>query len=181
MTLCNRTRIQRERAYRDACFSALPKQMFPHPPQQASRFSFHRTREPVRGYRLGAFRSQPPYIANTTAVWGGGAVKRLVDWMPRKIRDSIPALVLEVIARVYELAERRTQPWYIHRSALDLGHASESVDSSIYYAEVRGWLVGAGEPPKSVAVTADGVRLLEECGYLRRRAQRFDLGSNPSR
>jgi hypothetical protein len=32
----------------------------------------------------------------------------------------IPALVLEVIARVYELAERRTQPWYIDRAALDL-------------------------------------------------------------
>jgi hypothetical protein len=35
----------------------------------------------------------------------------------------------------------------------------------IYYAEVSGWLVGAGEPPKSIAVTADGVRLLEECGF----------------
>src|SRR5258705_6954250 len=72
--------------------------------------------------------------------------------MHRKTRDSIPALVLEVIARVYELAERRTQPWYIDRAALDLGHAPDSVDSSIYYAEVSGWLVGAGEPPKSVAI-----------------------------
>jgi len=44
-----------------------------------------------------------------------------------------------------------------------MGHAPDSVDSSIYYAEVSGWLVVAGEPPKSVAVTADGVRLLEEC------------------
>ena len=49
---------------------------------------------------------------------------------------------------------------------LDLGHASDSVNSSIYYAEVSGWLVGAGEPPKSVAITADGVRLLEECGLI---------------
>ena len=86
--------------------------------------------------------------------------------MHRKTRDSIPALVLEVIAGVYELAERRTQPWYIDRAALDLGHASDSVDSSIYYAEVSGWLVGADEPPKSVALTADGVRLLEECGFI---------------
>ena len=37
-------------------------------------------------------------------------------------------------------------------------------DSSIYFAEVSGWLVGAGEPPKSVAITADGVRLLEDAG-----------------
>ena len=86
--------------------------------------------------------------------------------MVKRKRDSIPALVLEVIAQVYELSGRRTQPWYIDRAALDLGHASESVDSSIYYAEVSGWLVGAGEPPKSVTVTADGVRLLEECGLI---------------
>jgi hypothetical protein len=86
--------------------------------------------------------------------------------MLRKTRYSIPALVLEVIARVYDLAERRTQPWYISRATLDLGHTSESVDSSIYHAEVRGWLVGAGEPPKSVAITADNVRLLEECGFI---------------
>jgi hypothetical protein len=128
MTLCNRTRMQRERVYRDACLSAPPKQMFPHP-----------TPAGIAVY-------QPPT-----------ATMR---------RTSESALVLEVIARVYELAERRTQPFYIDRAALDLGHASDSVDSSIYYAEVSGWLVGAGEPPKSVAVTADGVRLLEECGFI---------------
>jgi hypothetical protein len=86
--------------------------------------------------------------------------------MAKKTRDSVPALVLEVIAQIYELSGHRTQPWYIDRAALDLGHASESVDSSIYYAELCGWLVGAGEPPKSVAITTDGVRLLEECGLI---------------
>ena len=88
------------------------------------------------------------------------------EQMVKRKRDSIPALVLEVIAQVYELSGRRTQLWYIDRAALDVGHASDSVDSSIYYAEVSGWLVGAGEPPKSVAITADGVRLLEECGLI---------------
>ena len=86
--------------------------------------------------------------------------------MPKQTRDSIPALVLAVIAQVYELAGHRTQPWYVDRSALDLVDATDGVDSSIYYAEVSGWLVGAGEPPKSVAITADGVRLLEECGLI---------------
>jgi hypothetical protein len=86
--------------------------------------------------------------------------------MVKRKRDSIPALVLEVIAQVYELSGHRTQPWYVDRAALDLGHASDSIDSSIYYAEVSGWLVGAGEPPQSVAITADGVRLLEECGVI---------------
>jgi hypothetical protein len=86
--------------------------------------------------------------------------------MHSKTRDSIPALVLEVVARVYELAERRTQPWYIDRATLNLGRPLDSVDSSIYYAEVRGWLVGASEPPRGVAVTADGVRLLQVWGII---------------
>jgi len=86
--------------------------------------------------------------------------------MPKQTRDSIPALVLAVVAQVYELSGHRLQPWYIDRSTLDLGHASDSVNSSIYYAEVSGWLVGAGEPPQSVAITDDGVRLLEECGLI---------------
>ena len=86
--------------------------------------------------------------------------------MAKQPRDSIPALVLEVVAQVYELSGHRTQPWYIDSSALDLDQASDSVNSSIYYAEISGWLVGAGEPPQSVAITADGVRLLEECGLI---------------
>src|SRR5882672_9217322 len=86
--------------------------------------------------------------------------------MAKQPRDTIPALVLEVIARVCELSGHRIQLWYIDRATLDLGHASDSVDSSIYYAELSGWLVGAGEPPKSVAITADGVRLLEDCGLI---------------
>jgi hypothetical protein len=68
--------------------------------------------------------------------------------------------------KVYEVAQGRTQPWYVDRSARNLSHAPHGVDSAIYYAEVSGWLVGAGEPPKSVAITADGVRLLEECGLI---------------
>jgi hypothetical protein len=81
-------------------------------------------------------------------------------------RNDIPALVLAMVAQVYEVAQGRTQPWYVDRSTLSLSHASDGVDSAIYYAEVSGWLVGAGEPPKSVAITADGVRLLEECGLI---------------
>jgi hypothetical protein len=86
--------------------------------------------------------------------------------MAERKRDSIPALVLAVVAQVYELSGHRTQPWYVDRSALALVDATDGVDSAIYYAEVSGWLVGAGEPPKSVAITADGVRLLEECGLI---------------
>jgi hypothetical protein len=86
--------------------------------------------------------------------------------MPKRTRDNIPALVLAVITQVYEVARRRTQPWYVDRAALVLTDAADSVNAAIYYAEVSGWLVGAGEPPKSVAITAEGVELLEECGLI---------------
>jgi hypothetical protein len=114
--------------------------------------------------REGKFSLRQPYTAWASAICEGSADVWLE--MAKQPRDSIPALVLEVIAQVYELSGHRTQPWYVDRAALDLGHASDSVNSSIYYAEVSGWLVGAGEPPQSVAITADGVRLLEECGLI---------------
>ncbi len=86
--------------------------------------------------------------------------------MARGRPEDIPALVLAVIAKVYELSGRRTQPWYISRSAVELVDAADAVNSAIYYAEVRGWLVGSGEPPNGVAITADGVELLKELGMI---------------
>jgi hypothetical protein len=86
--------------------------------------------------------------------------------MPNKTRDSIPALVLAVLAKVYELSGGRAHPWFVDSSTLDLIDAGDVVDLLIYYAELNGWLVGAGEPPKIVAITADGVRLLADCGLI---------------
>ena len=119
---------------------------------------------PLVKRREGKFSLHQPYTAWASAICEGSADVWLE--MAKQPRDDIPALVLAVVAQVYELSGHRTQPWYIDRAALDLGQASDSIDSSIYYAEVSGWLVGAGEPPKSVAITADGVRLLEECGLI---------------
>jgi hypothetical protein len=86
--------------------------------------------------------------------------------MAKRKSDSIPALVLAVVTQVHEQAGRLRQPWYVDRSALDLAHAADSVSSAIYYADVCGWLVGACEPPQSVAITVEGVRLLEEWGLI---------------
>jgi hypothetical protein len=86
--------------------------------------------------------------------------------MAKSRHEDIPALVLAVIAKVYELSGRRTQPWYISRSAVELVDAADAVNSAIYYAEVSGWLVGSGEPPNGVAITADGVELLKEIGMI---------------
>src|SRR3979411_2028752 len=74
--------------------------------------------------------------------------------MAKSKPEKIPALVLAVIAQVYELSGRRTQPWYISRSAIELVDAADGANSAIYYAEVSGWLVGSGEPPRGVAITA---------------------------
>lgn len=87
--------------------------------------------------------------------------------MAKQKFDDVPALVLAVIAQVYETAAHRIQPWYVDRAAIQLADATvESVDSAIYHAEVSGWLVGAGEPPQSVAITTAGVKLLEERGMI---------------
>jgi hypothetical protein len=67
--------------------------------------------------------------------------------MARRTRDDIPALVLAVITKVYEVAEGRIKPWYVDRSAIVVADAAAGVNAAIYYAEVSGWLVGAGEPP----------------------------------
>ncbi len=86
--------------------------------------------------------------------------------MAKSKSENIPALVLAVIAKVYELAGRRMQPWYVSRSAIELVDAADAVNSAIYYAEVSGFLVGSGEPPQGVAITAAGVELLKERGMI---------------
>jgi hypothetical protein len=86
--------------------------------------------------------------------------------MPKKTRDIIPALVLAVLAKVYELSGGQTHPWYVDSSTLDLIDGADSLDSLIYVAELSGWLVGVGEPRTIIAITAEGVRLLEACGLI---------------
>jgi hypothetical protein len=86
--------------------------------------------------------------------------------MAKRKGEDIPALVLAVIAQIYELAGHRPQPWYVSRSELSLPHAADSVNSAVYYAEVSGWLVGAGEPAHGVSITPAGRKLLEDRGMI---------------
>jgi hypothetical protein len=86
--------------------------------------------------------------------------------LPKHKRSEIPSAVLAVVLLVYQVANGRIQPWYIDRGALVAAGAPADVDSAIYYAEVSGWLVGAREPPQAVAITPDGVRLLEDCALI---------------
>ncbi len=86
--------------------------------------------------------------------------------MAKRKGDDVPALVLAVITQVYERTGYRTQPWYVSRSELALAGAADSLNSAIYFAEVSGWLVGAGEPPHGVSITPAGVKLLEDRGLI---------------
>jgi hypothetical protein len=79
---------------------------------------------------------------------------------------SIPALVFALLAKVYELSGGQTHPWYVDSSTLDLIDGADSLESLICFAELSGWLVGVGKPPTIIAITAEGVRLLAECGLI---------------
>jgi hypothetical protein len=81
-------------------------------------------------------------------------------------RDEVPAAVLAVVLLVHQVANGRIQPWYVDRASLAAAGEPADVDSAIYYAEVSGWLVGAREPPQAVAITPEGVRLLEDCALI---------------
>jgi hypothetical protein len=86
--------------------------------------------------------------------------------MHRKTRDSIPALVFALLAKVYELSGGQAHPWYVDSSTLDLIDGADRLESLIYFAELSGWLVGVGKPPTIIAITAEDVRLLAECGLI---------------
>lgn len=82
--------------------------------------------------------------------------------MAKRRDEDVPALVLAIVAQVYERTRHRPQPWYIDRAQLELPHSADGVNAAIYYAEVSGWLVGAGEPPLGVSITSDGIQLLKD-------------------
>jgi hypothetical protein len=86
--------------------------------------------------------------------------------MAKRKGEDIPALVLAVVIQVYERTGERPQPWYVDRSELELANAADSVNSAIYFAEVSGWLVGAGEPPQGVSITPAGIQLLRDRGLI---------------
>jgi hypothetical protein len=86
--------------------------------------------------------------------------------LPKHRRAEIPSTVLAVVLLVHQVANGRTQPWYIDRDSLLRAGAPGDVDAAVYYAEVSGWLVGAREPPQGVAITPEGVRLLGDCALI---------------
>ena len=69
-----------------------------------------------------------------------------------------------LLAAVSELTGRRPPPTWTHvdKVQLKLGTDNrDAVDAAIRVAVARGWLRADGDPPQSITLTVDGVKLVE--------------------
>ena len=69
-----------------------------------------------------------------------------------------------LLSAVRELTGRRPPPTWTHVDKVQgkLATANrEAIDAAIRIAVARGWLRADGDPPESVTLTVDGVKLLE--------------------
>lgn len=69
-----------------------------------------------------------------------------------------------LLSAVRELTGRRPPPTWTHVDKVQgkLATANrDAIDAAIRVAVARGWLRVDGDPPESVTLTVDGVRLLE--------------------
>ena len=72
-----------------------------------------------------------------------------------------------LLAAVRELTGRRPPPTWTHVDKLQHKLSTtnrDAIDAAIRVAVARGWLRADGDPPSSVTITVDGIRLLEKTG-----------------
>lgn len=84
--------------------------------------------------------------------------------MTRRPDRKPPPLVLRVLRAVHEATGDKTPPYWIGIAALGLRVDQIRLDQAIALAALSGWLKVAGHPPSTVAITATGIRLLQESG-----------------
>jgi hypothetical protein len=72
--------------------------------------------------------------------------------------------VLDVLRAVTYATAGRRQPFYVSFEALGLPHDLEKNNAGIMLAALSGWLRVGGNPPHSVAITAEGLALLRARG-----------------
>ena len=68
-----------------------------------------------------------------------------------------------LLSAVHELTGRRPPPTWTHVDKLQTTLATanrDAVDAAIRIAVARGWLRAAGDPPSSVTLTVDGIKLI---------------------
>ena len=72
--------------------------------------------------------------------------------------------LLALLNAVHELTGRRPPPTWTHVDKVQhkLGTANrDALDAAIRLAVARGWLRADGDPPQSITLTVDGVKLVE--------------------
>lgn len=72
--------------------------------------------------------------------------------------------LMALLSAVRELTGRRPPPTWTHVDKVQgkLGTANrDAIDAAIRIAVARGWLRADGDPPESITLTVDGVKLLE--------------------
>ena len=83
--------------------------------------------------------------------------------MADKMSDSVQFLI-SLLAAVREVTGRRPPPTWTHVDKVQakLGTTNiDAIDAAIRVAVKKGWLRSDGDPPKSIALTAAGIKLLE--------------------
>ena len=69
-----------------------------------------------------------------------------------------------LLTAVHDLTGRRPPPTWTHVDKVQakLGNANrDALDAAIRVAVARGWLRADGDPPSSITMTVDGIKLLE--------------------
>lgn len=84
--------------------------------------------------------------------------------MARTPQRNPPPLVLRVLRAVHQATRDRKPPCWVGVNALGLRVDQIRLDQAITLAVQSSWLRAAGHPPLSVAITATGIRLVEEDG-----------------
>ena len=72
--------------------------------------------------------------------------------------------LFSLLAAVHALTGRRPPPTWTHVDKLQARLATDNrdaIDAAIRVAVARGWLRADGDPPASITLTVDGVKLLE--------------------
>ena len=75
--------------------------------------------------------------------------------------------ITSLLTAVRELTGHRPPPTWTHVDKLQHKLATgnrDAVDAAIRVAVARGWLRSDGDPPSSVTITVEGIRLLEQAG-----------------
>jgi hypothetical protein len=75
--------------------------------------------------------------------------------------------IAALLTAIRELTGHRPPPTWTHVDKLQHKLATtnrDAIDAAIRVAVARGWLRADGDPPSSVTITVDGIRLLEQTG-----------------